>query len=422
MAKKPLSFRFIVIATLLGNTLEWYDFVCFGFLVPIFKEIFFPNTTYWVSLLYTMLGFVFGSILRPIGGFLFGFIGDRYGRRLALLASVLLISIPTLFYGFLPTYLQIGIIAPILMFLLRLFQGLAVGGELPGAFTFLVESSTVNNSGFYGSFAMFGVFLGSLLGLIDLSFIDKHLINDDFLSWGWRLMFIFGGVLGGITYFLRRKLHETPVFNNLRESHAILKDPLLPLFKNHKKAILKAMCIYMLSTLCFNLFIAFSVTYYVFIKNFSLMKAIQLNSIFLVVLVALVPLAGLISDRFGHKRIATLAAAGLFIFSVPLYMALDLPEPLALLNPIGQAILLAFYTAPMAANICRLFPSNMRYSGVAAGLNLAVALVGGFSPLLTLGFILYTGIAIAPSFFVMVFSLIALAALFSLKRDQQDHG
>ncbi len=410
MSRKPLSLRFIITATLLGNTLEWYDFSTFGFLIPLFSKIFFPNSDAWQSLIHTMIAFFFGSISRPLGGILYGYIGDRYGRRISLLTSVLFMTIPVLLMCFLPTYLQIGIAAPIILIILRLLQGISAGGELPGAIVFLTESATPKNRGFYSSFAFFGVGLGILLGGVDFWLFVNHLSDQDFALWGWRLVFLIGAFLGLAAFAMRRKLHETSVFQKMHSSEETLRHPLRMLFKKHKTGLLQVAGLTILETFAFNLLVAFSLVYLSDILKVPFDQAVYLNLLFLIVLVVTLPFAGKFASRIGPKKLATWTVCGFLLFTLPLYMMLhlDVWRHFAI---IGFALLLGSYWGCNPALYSELFPAPVRFSGVGIAYNGAIGIFGGTAPIIALNFIHWTGSTLPPAVMLMCAAAIALWTL-----------
>jgi len=410
MPRKPLNLRFAVIATLLGNTLEWYDAATFGFLIPVFTKLFFPETENWIATLHLTLIFVLGAITRPLGGIIFGFIGDRYGRKNALIASVLLMTFPTLIIALLPSYLQIGVAATIILSVMRLLQGVAAGGEFPGVVTFLTESSRPTKRGLYGSFAYFGVTLGVFLGGLDFLFLNIHYSPEAFFTWGWRSIYFLGAIIGGIAFFLRRRLHETPPFQEIRESHEILKDPLLCLLSEHKKKLAKLMGIEILETFGFNLIISFSIIYFSNILHLSFSQAIRLNLLCLFFLLIAIPFAGWLADKIGIKKMATLGAWGFLLFSFPLYWISQFAS-FQIITATGFGLLLASYMAAMPAIYSSLFPAKTRFSGIGIGYNFTVALTGGCSPMVAYVLIRYTGQHFVPAFFLMAGAVISLLTL-----------
>ncbi len=410
MSQKPLSLRYIVIATLLGNTLEWYDLATMGFFVPLFSQLFFPNHDAHQALIFTMLVIFCGMITRPFGGILFGYIGDRFGRRAALLVSISLMSIPVLFIGLLPTYWQIGVAAPILLFFLRLLQGVAAGGELPGAFVFLYESSTPPLRGFYGSFGFFGVGLGLFLGGICFFYLQTYFDPKNFAAWGWRVIFLTGAILGLCIFFMRQKLHETPAFKRMHELHETLHDPIWQLLKKYKKNLLQALAISFLEAAAFNLTIPFSLIYFTNVLNHSFSRALHMNLLCIFVLIATMPLSGKLASKIGPLKFLTCSCWAFLISAIPLYQLMHFKLGLVLV-PFAFALMLSCFWGAMPAVIAGLFPSVVRFSGVGLGYNLMVGMIGGSCPLIALYFIDKIGLAAAPGILLSIAALIAIIAL-----------
>ncbi len=415
MASRTLRPSLVIFATLLGNTLEWFEYLAFAFLAPVFAINFYSQNDSWHSLFYAMMGFSLGYLFRPVGAILFGFLGDRYGRKLALIVSIIFMSFPTLVIGLLPTYAQIGFSAVILLSIMRLLQGIATGGEFPCSMTFLVESAPPQYRCFYGSFAYVGMVLGVLVGGADY-FILSHFFPDSLLSWGWRSVYIFGALIGFLALFLRSKLHETHPFNQVKEAHEILKDPIGKLFQKHKSGIFKLFGLQLLQTIDFNLLISFSIIYFTKYLHLSEVDAAKLNLIFLTALILSTPLAGWLSKFTTPKKMMAWAAWGHVLFALPLYWMLQ-ADGLRLYSLIGFGILAGSYMGPTVSVYCELFPARVRLSGVALGYNLSVALAGGFSPLAALWIIHHTGSLIVPAFFLIGAGIISLGFLRTIRQS-----
>lgn len=409
MSNRTLQPGLIITATLLGNTLEWFEYLSFAFLAPILAKVFFPEADPLHSLTHTMAGFFFGYLLRPIGGLVFGIIGDRYGRKSALVASILLMSFPTLGIGLLPTYAQAGAAAIALLLSMRLLQGLATGGEFPSSMTFLVESAPPHKRSLYGSFAYVGMICGVLLGGLDY-FLLHRLFPESLYTWGWRLAYIFGALLGGLAFLLRTRLHETHPFEALKESHEVLKHPLTTLFHTCKTPILKTIGVQALQAVSFNLFISFSIVYFSEILHLPSRHAAFLNLTFLFTLLPALPLAGKVSCWIGPRKLMLWSAWGHLLLSPLLYWTLQL-HPYRHVSLIAIGILLSSYIAPSVVLICELFPARVRLSGISLGYNLAVSFFGGLAPLLALSLIRSTGILIAPAFLIMAAAILSLFTL-----------
>src|SRR5919206_3152691 len=211
------EYRKAITAGVIGNVLEWYDFGVYGYLVPTISALFFPSGDPLVSLLSTFAVFGVGFVMRPVGSIVFGIYGDRHGRRKALSAVIFVMALSTFAMGLLPTYAQAGVLAPALLVLVRLFQGLSVGGEFGGSTAYIVEFAPADRRGFLGSFQLVGVAGGFLLGSLTAALINSVLPEPDRLSWGWRLPFLFGIAVGIVGAYLRWRLDDTPKFTELEE-------------------------------------------------------------------------------------------------------------------------------------------------------------------------------------------------------------
>ncbi|MBS0625812.1 MAG: MFS transporter [Verrucomicrobia bacterium] len=417
MTRKPISLKFILTATLLGNTLEWYEWATYAFMVPLFSQIFFPSADHLLSLIYTMVGFACGSVFRPIGGLIFGYIGDTYGRKVALIFSVLFMTIPTFAIGILPTYWQIGAVSTVLLIFFRLLQGIASGGELPGVMVFLGESSPHEKRPFFISFTFWGIALGIFIGGLDFFILTDSLSSETISESGWRAVFILGAILGCVAFFMRRMICETAPFQKLRESHEILKDPIVDLFKDYKSPLMKVIGYSLLETLAFNSIIAFSITNLTEYFDISFKEAVVLNLAKLGCLVCLIPVGGVIAQRIGAKRFAFWLSLSFLFFSYPFHL-LVLHPGYRLWGALGFSFMMAFYMACLPTLVYDLFPAKVRYSGIALGYNLSVGIFGAFSPLVILYLVHVTGFTIYPVLFLMVG---AISTLITLRSDRKTH-
>lgn len=418
MPKKSLSLRFVIFAILVGNTLEWYDFVLYAYLIPIFLKIFFPSENSALALAYALLVLAIGIALRPIGGVLFGYIGDRFGRRFALITSLSLMTVPVGIISILPSYLQIGLAAPLILTAMRIIQGIAAGGEFPGVMAFLYESSPANQRSFYSSWAFFGVFLGIFVGAIDFYFLVAKMSSSELLQWGWRIPFMVGTILGGIGIFLRRKLHETPLFAHHKSIQGVITHPIFEVFRKHKKEMLRMAGVAFTDAVAFNFIIVFSTTYLVEFVHLSMRQSLLINSFIILTCIAFVPIAGKISVFFTPRKTCMAAAICFILFSWPLFTLLShsmfLHKFAAL---ILFAIFLSFYLAPLPAILCHIAPTTVRFSTIGIAYNTTIALVGGTTPLLMIHLIKWSGTIIAPCYYLMLAALVSLLVL----RTTQEH-
>jgi MHS family proline/betaine transporter-like MFS transporter len=371
-----------LIAGFSGNILEWYDFTVYGFFATIIGAQFFPDEDKVVQLISAFGIFAAGYLMRPIGGIIFGHIGDRQGRKKALLISILLMAIPTTLIGFLPTYENIGWYSALLLVILRLLQGLSVGGEFTGSISFLVEKAPQNKRGFFGSWSTFGVFGGMLLGSGLASIITSVLTTAELHDYGWRIPFLFGAVIGVVGLFLRKDMGEDSQDESLKELSAHTKTPLAEFWKAYK---LQAVKIILLSW-------SFGVSVYLifiylpsYLHTFHLVKlddALSAHTITLIVLMMLIPLFGHLTDRWGRKVILFLSLIGFILFSYPLFgLMFENTFQAILMAMLAFAVLEAMFQAVMPAIMTESFPARVRYTGLSVSYNLSMAIFGGTTPL-----------------------------------------
>ncbi len=406
-SKKTQSLRFVIGATVIGNTLEWFDFALVGALAPLFAHLFFPPGS---SESYPLFFFALSALARPIGGFVFGRLGDRGGRRNALIKTVMLMTIPVFLLAIMPSYEQIGGAAVAILAIVCLLQGFSTGGEFPGSIVFLVESSPSKIRGYVGSFAYFGALLGMLFSVLDLYFVKKT-TGTNFEAWGWRLPFIVGTVLGILAVFFRTALEETPVFKEEVKTGAILKSPVFTSFK-HTKQLVTGLMIFMLDAVGFNLIFVFSSYYFTTILGLALKQAFLINTFTVFVALISIPFAGKISNYLGFYKLSKWAAVAMIVLALPLYLMMN-PQQLWTIY-FAQAVLallLSLYLANLPAIIADIYPAPIRYSSCALVTNFSVALFGGTAPLLASFFITHTKISCFPALYLIAGALISLFAL-----------
>ncbi len=417
--KKRLNFGLAISATLMGNTMEWYDYSTYGFFVPILAHIFFVTSDHFLAVHQIFLIYAVGQIGRPIGGVIFGFIADRWGRKISLISSILLMTGPVLVISMMPTYLQIGLAAPLIFAAMRALQGISAGGEFPVIATYLVEYSPKFNRGFLGNFAFVGAFFGLFIGIGEYALIHFNMPLKTMYDWGWRIPFIVGVVIGCIAYYFRRKLSETPLFRETESHSAISKDPFLKMLQKNKTALMNLFGLGCLQTVSFNVVFICLTAHMMEFLNMSLEMAIVLNLLLLAFVVMFTPILGRAGDRWGHRKIAQYSAWGFLVFSYPLYLLLgQWPHICQVLALIGLALLIAGYSASLPVLFCDLFPTSVRASGIGLSYNLAVALIGGITPVTVHYLIRYLNMPNLSAFVLMGAAVISLIALWKLKTQR----
>lgn len=411
MQKNGVTNRSIT-AGLFGNALEWYDFIIYAYFAPLFSTLFFPAGDENLALLATFGVFASGFLVRPIGGILLGKYGDSFGRRKALIFSILIMTISTFLIGALPTYERVGIWAPILLTVLRLLQGVAVGGELTSATTFLIEHAQPHRRGLIGSLILCSAFFGMLIGSAMTTFISHILEPTFFLQWGWRLTYFIGAALGSFGIYLRIKSYETPHFLNLSKQVKSLRQILFL----HQKEITLSLIFTSVMAVGNYLLIAFATTYLTKFEKFSYEDAMLTNFISLLMLTILIPVFGYLSDKVGRKVVLGIGIACSLILALPIFFLLVAGNfAAALMGELLLSFTLASLNAVIPIIIVEMLPANNRATASSISYNVSQAIFGGTAPIISLLLIEQTGAKIMPGFYLLSLAIIASIALLYLQ-------
>lgn len=407
--------RRTIIAGLAGNVMEWYDFGVYGFFAAAIGSQFFPSDNPSTSLIASFGVFAVGFIARPLGGLLFGHIGDHLGRRAAVIGSVALMIVPTLLMALLPTHRQIGLAAPVLLILLRLAQGLAVGGEYTTSMVLLVEEAQTRRRGLVGSFAPFGALGGLLLGSTVGAILIAVLPEDAAASWGWRLAFFAGLLIGLVVYAIRSRL---PPERAVVPRDAARESPLREAFRTQWRTILKVVGLSLGNSVGFYMCFVFVSTWLKEHYNVSTSVALLLNSLAILLMMFITPIAGAVSDRIGRKPVLFLGAAGFGLLAWPLFKLMSVATPAAILG--GQcafAFIMSCYGASPAF-LVEAFPKHVRCSGLSAGYNLSQSVFGGTVPMVAVYLTNWTGDPLAPAYYLSVAGFVSLLMASLIGRDE----
>ncbi len=410
-----------ITASSLGNILEWLDFGLFIFLAPVIGEQFFPMQNPIMAEIAAFGVFAAGFICRPMGGLLFGHFGDKIGRAKPLRLSILIITTTTFLVGILPTYAVAGILSPILFTLLRLLQGVAIGGEYSGVMTYLAESAPVKKRGFVTSFAATGANLGFFLATIMVLCLQDFFSPEMMQTWGWRIPFVVIGAIGGLISYHRLKLLETPAYEHLMSTNQIEKKPLVKAFRAAPKSLLTIFGLNCMSCTFYYVFFGYMPEYLQQYVGITSHHAFVIESFALVGMLFLVPLMGILGDRIGRKKMLLMTTAGMVVLALPFFYLLQYNTFNAVIVVLGMATLLSSMdqgnTLTTVVENC---PLNIRYSGIAFSYNLSAAIFGGLSPLIVIGLIKAFNV-VAPGYYIMLTSGIGLLAVFSLSSHFQEN-
>lgn len=407
----PLS----VIAGTVGNLMEWYDFALYGFFAPVISGLFFPNERALVALIATFGIFAAGFVMRPLGGLIFGFIGDRFGRSVVLVLSTIMMGSATFCLGLLPTHGQIGFWAPVLLVVVRLVQGLSVGGEFSGSVTYMVETSPLHKRGLSGSWANVGSMVGTLLGSGFAALMESSLSPRAMLEWGWRLPFLAGGVLAVGAYFLTRRLPDSPHMSYHEEQHQA-DSPLREIFHRNRRETLLAILFAAGYGVLFYLPLVYLPTYAHAVGGFDNGRALWINALGLLITIPLIPLSGWLSDHFWRRRTMIVALnLSVAAAAVPLFI---LSRQGLVGLAVAQLIFAAMVSVPMGtapALMVELFPVSDRLTGYSLAYNLGLGVAGGTAPMIATWLISVTGLSLAPGAYLLAATLLSAGAVYRMQ-------
>ncbi len=407
-----MSYVKIISASILGNALEFYNLTLYGVFASLFADLFFPSSNKALSLIASLGTFAAAFLVRPLGAIVFGYIGDRFGRKRALSLSILAMGVPTLLIAALPTYNEIGVFAPIILIACRLIQGLCAGGEFNGATIFALEHLGRKVPGFTGGLIVGSCLLGSMMATgISTIFLTSH-----FPSWAWRLTFLIGGLFAFFGIYIRRSLSESPVFKHISEQHRLERTPLKSAVTTYWRSCLMVFSIAAFDGALTYTLVAFLPIYLTTYLEISSADASFYNFAGLFACMVGCPLFGYYADKFGAKE--TLVIAGLLIMglSIPTFMALSSHSWLGVLGGhISLGLLVASLIGVQPLFSLSLFPPQDRYTGISFSYSLGIGIIGGLTPIVLTLLMHHTHNFLVPSFYLMNFSLVFLAVLLLLR-------
>jgi MHS family proline/betaine transporter-like MFS transporter len=411
---QPPQLRHRIMAGFIGNVVEWYDFAVYGYLAGVIAPIFFPAGNPTAGLIATYGIFAAGFLMRPLGAAVFGWFGDRYGRARTMQISVALMAVPTLLLGLLPSYAQVGILAPALLVLVRILQGLSVGGEFSSSATYLVETAPEGKRGLTGSWANIGSMSGSLLGVGAAALVTNLFDAAALAHWAWRLPFLGGGLLGATAIWIRRNLHNSERF---RAHHEGREDtsPLLQAFTTNHRETLLALAFAASYGTCY--YIAF-VYLPEWLSAQGLMArgtALTINTATTFIVIPAMPLAAVVGDRWLPRRIwIAVSVLSLALAAWPLHewmLASGGSLTSVLAAHVLMFLLLAVPLGSGPALFVELFPERDRLSGYSVAFNIGLGVFGGLTPMIAATLIATTGAPTAPALYLTATALVAVSAL-----------
>jgi MHS family proline/betaine transporter-like MFS transporter len=415
---EPSILRRAVAGASIGSFVEFYDYAIYGYLAATLGALFFPSENPTASLLSSFAVFAVAFFVRPLGGVISGYFGDKIGRQLTLAVLSLAMAGCTTAIGLLPTYASIGIAAPILLLLLRLMQGFSAGGEIIGAMSFVAEYSPEGRRGFLTSWVQFASISGLVVGSVLATLLAFNLSAASMSSWGWRIPFLVAAPLGIIGLYIRLRLEDTPKFQALVRAREVAENPLGETLSKgeHYREMAQTVGIAIVNGVPYFILLTYMPTYLSQVVGFPMSDAFLSLTIAMVILLAAIPFMATLSDRVGRKPMLIGACIGFLVLSYPCFLLISQGRFLSAM--VGQIILgvtLASYAGVTHATLTELFATRIRFSGYAISYNLSTAVFGGTAPLLMTYLIGSLGSIFAPAFYIMVAALLSLVTVLTIR-------
>ncbi|WP_341758714.1 MFS transporter [Candidatus Tisiphia endosymbiont of Ditula angustiorana] len=399
----------VVISGMIGNGLEWYDYALYAQFASIIGQHFFPDSTMRETL--TLAVFAAGFIVRPLGGIVLGNIGDRFGRRNALVIGITTMAIPTAAIGLLPGYDTIGIAAPIILTFIRLLQGFALGGEFSGCISYIVEHAEAQQRGLAGSASFVSMCGGMLLGLATAAGFSYFMEQESLIEWGWRIPFIVGLFIGAIGLYIRSNLSESPIYKRAKETGCLSRFPIREIFSKYRLELIIAIGLYVTVTAPFYTATVF-IGNFMTILGYSQSQSSIVGSVILITMMIIFPISATISDKIGRRPVLITGILLIILLSYPILLGLgSMNFVIAVVSQIVFAAIIAIYMGPIPTVLVEIFPTSVRFTGVALSYNLAAAIFGGSAPVVGMMLTTYTGDKYAISYYLIALAVVSYVIL-----------
>lgn len=429
MHKQPVPKKSIV-AAVIGNALEWYDFLVFAFMTPIVAKLFFPSnpdnpTDNINQILLTTAIFGVGFFMRPVGGILLGLYGDRKGRKAAMVMVTSIMAVAIALITVAPTYAAVGLLAPLFILVARLLQGFAAGGEFGTSTALLIELAPAGRRGFYGSWQMTGQMMALLIGAAIGTLITDIFTQDELMAWAWRLPFAFGLLIIPVAIYIRRNVEEPEAFKRLQAARAagtVRNIGVLEMLRTHRRETLTGMGLVVTATVSIYITFTYLVTYSTVTLKLPLHDTFLVQMAGAAMMVVLMPFMGAWSDRIGRRALMIASLAGYLIVLYPLYAWLTVEPSISKLLTVQVVICLfvSVFFGVFSTVMAEMFPANVRSVGMSMAYNIAVMVFGGFAQFIVTWLISATGSPMSPAYYVMFGVAIGLIAAFFIRDRTHD--
>ncbi|MGW9550524.1 MFS transporter [Citricoccus zhacaiensis] len=413
--KDVRGIRKVMSASAIGHFVEWFDFAVYAYAAPVIARQFFPEFDATAALLSTFAVYSVGFVARPVGAFLLGGLGDRYGRKKVLAGVILMMGVATTLIGLLPTYAVIGIAAPILLIVLRMLQGLSAAGETIGSNSFVAEHSPVATRGRNVGIVYTASNLPPVIAALLVLALTAIMPGESYEAWGWRIPFLLGAPLAVIGLYIRTRVDESPAFVEMRDTRQVESAPIRKVFAEQWRSMLFVFSMAAVASLGYYSLTGYFYSYMTVTIGLPNHVALISNSVALLVTFFTVPVVAAISDRVGRRRTLLVAIVVSAIVTVPAYLLVSEGTMLAAI--MAQALLglaLGAVFGPAGPAYVEMFPARVRYTGASISYNLAFTIFGGTAPLVATGLIALTGNEIAPAWYILAVTVLAFAVLWSM--------
>ena len=405
-----------VVTSMTGIVFEWYDYALFGYFAPIIGKLFFPSEDKMTEIIAAFGAYAAGFFMRPLGGIIFGQMGDRLGRKKALVITIMLMAIPTTLIGVIPTYESIGVLASIFLVIVRMLQGVSIGGNYGGGITFITEHTSPEKRGLMGGFSVTGCLTGILLGSATAALFSFLLTEQQLYDWGWRIPFVVGIGVCFVGLYMRAKVPESPEFESEASIGHIEQSPVREVFTTHRSSLISMVFTTMLHDISFYVLFVYMTTYLTAVLDIPKDTAFTINTLNLVAVIAMTLGAAWLSDKWGRKKVLMLSSALFIIGTYPLFVLLNTQDPISIvLAQLLFAVAVGGYFGPLPALFVEAFPTNIRYTAISITVSISGPVFGGTAPFIVSTLIDWTGSNYVPAFYLIGGAMLSLTAVSRLK-------